>query len=480
MVVLRYLFWLTVLVLSCGTSLAQERGTEFLGMFVQGQRVGYVSSTSIDLPEGRKTVSGTYLNAKILGFDTKLIITSEAISSKSGRLMAQKFLVESGGRTQTVSAKFGEKEIEVVREADGKTENRTLKIPDGALIVDDSLLTDYSKGAPEVGSKMVYYVLDPMALVLVRNEVEFKGKQTFVIDNEIREGYLVFIKEPRGSTSLYVNSSGKLLYGETLLGISFKPISREDALGSSSYAPSIDLATATRNVPEGDVDAPRDVSRLEISLTGKELERLKSDPQQTVKRVSENEIHLTVHPFQADPSKAHLIESVRREVPGYVKPSLYIPSDQDEFVELAKKIVGSEKNSYQAAAKICDFVHRTMRPNAGIGMLRDASEILRTKEGVCRDYSILAATLARAAGLPTKVVTGAVFFEGAFYYHAWIEVWTGIGWQPFDPTLGGSYFDATHIKFVEGNPDQAFLSFTFDGVKIRILNKSYRQGTNKS
>jgi len=43
--------------------------------------------------------------------------------------------------------------------------------------------------------------------------------------------------------------------------------------------------------------------------------------------------------------------------------------------------------------------------------------------------------------------------DGAFYYHAWSEVWLG-QWVAVDPTFHQFPADATHVKFVEGGPEQ--------------------------
>jgi transglutaminase-like putative cysteine protease len=72
---------------------------------------------------------------------------------------------------------------------------------------------------------------------------------------------------------------------------------------------------------------------------------------------------------------------------------------------------------------------------------------------------VLYAALARAAGLPTRMVAGVVYMPGdggtpaAFYYHAWNEVWLG-AWIAVDPTFGQFPADATHVELVEGGPDK--------------------------
>jgi transglutaminase-like putative cysteine protease len=150
-------------------------------------------------------------------------------------------------------------------------------------------------------------------------------------------------------------------------------------------------------------------------------------------------------------------------------PSLNIPSNDPAMKAEVKRILGAETNAADAAAKISKHVFTFMKPNASIGVLRDAREILKSKEGVCRDYATLATTLMRSAGIPTKLVTGAVYSNGGFYYHAWVEAFTGDRWIAFDPTLGGGLADATHVKFAEGNAEDAFITFTLDGAKIEVL-----------
>jgi transglutaminase-like putative cysteine protease len=44
---------------------------------------------------------------------------------------------------------------------------------------------------------------------------------------------------------------------------------------------------------------------------------------------------------------------------------------------------------------------------------------------------------------------GLVYVNGAFYYHAWPEVWLG-RWVAVDPTFGQTPADAAHIRFLVG------------------------------
>ena len=76
---------------------------------------------------------------------------------------------------------------------------------------------------------------------------------------------------------------------------------------------------------------------------------------------------------------------------------------------------------------------------------------------------MLLAALGRAAGIPTRVAIGSVYarqFEGhshVFVPHAWVQAWTGSGWQSFDAAIGT--FDSTHLAFAvsyDGSPANHF------------------------
>ena len=64
--------------------------------------------------------------------------------------------------------------------------------------------------------------------------------------------------------------------------------------------------------------------------------------------------------------------------------------------------------------------------------LPSAREVLRTKVGDCNEHTALYVAMARALGIPARIAVGLVYIHGAFYYHAWPEVYLdeGIGPRP--------------------------------------------------
>jgi transglutaminase-like putative cysteine protease len=122
----------------------------------------------------------------------------------------------------------------------------------------------------------------------------------------------------------------------------------------------------------------------------------------------------------------------------------------------------------KATRSIHQYVHTNMKTNAGMGVLRNAEQVLGSMEGVCRDHAILATTLFRAANIPARLVGGMIYSDGAFYYHAWTEIWDGSQWVGVDTTLPEMPISAVHLKLASGNVDKAF-SFKFlADTKIKV------------
>ena len=76
---------------------------------------------------------------------------------------------------------------------------------------------------------------------------------------------------------------------------------------------------------------------------------------------------------------------------------------------------------------------------------------------------------ARAAGVPTRLASGLVSWDGTFYYHAWCEVWDGARWIGVDSTTADKQLAANHVKLSDGDVERAF-TFTFlDRAKVEVL-----------
>jgi hypothetical protein len=268
---------------------------------------------------------------------------------------------------------------------------------------------------------------------------------------------------------VYVDRAGNLVHAEGPMGIEMKPIGRIEALGkSAAYSPSVDLAFATSLKTDKPIVDPAHVKELKLRISGRNLREIPGGEYQDVSQDGDAWV-VDIHPPQIDADPGLGIWEARKQKPEWARPTMNMPSDAPKFLALAKQITEKKTDVHSAAFAIRNFVYQTMKPNAGIGVLRDATEVLTTKEGVCRDYAVLTVTLLRAAGIPARLASGIVNWDGTFYYHAWAEAWDGKHWIGIDSTSDDNQISAAHVKLGEGNVESAF-SFTFlDRAKIAVL-----------
>jgi len=144
----------------------------------------------------------------------------------------------------------------------------------------------------------------------------------------------------------------------------------------------------------------------------------------------------------------------------------------------AVSLKGSETNLAALAKKTRDWVHAQMTPDLSLAVLRNASDIIKNRRGVCRDYAILYTSLARLEGVPTRYCVGIVSSEGKFFYHAWAESYLGTsrGWVAVDSMMAGDFVDATHVALERGDPESLFnISKTVGNIKIKVIEADVKQ-----
>jgi hypothetical protein len=459
---MKRLFIFTVAASSCFGSAAPT----YLGLYLQGHKIGYSSFVAVPAnwhgQKAERSDSRTVMDMGLLGTPLHMQIDSQTFTSAGQGVLEMKFDMESEGRKQLLDAEFSDKEVKLAIDNSGNKSIRVLPRPKGAIVDDPIQLV--LKG----DKKATCYVLDPTTASFVLNQVHLVGSKTIKKNGKSVEVKIVQIDDPRASEKVYVSGKGDVVRAEGPMGIVMLPESAREAMSvPAKYSPDVDLAYSSCIVPTGRLDDPVHAKSLEIQLRGANLSNIPSEEGQVVAH-SPSGWTIEVQPHQIGDGSSIVEAAV--EKPQFVTPDLDMPSNHSEFKSLAKKIIGSENQVEPASLLIKGWVYEHMRPNAGIGVLRDAAEVLKSKEGVCRDYAILTGTLLRAAGIPARLASGLVDWDGTFYYHAWNEIWNGHHWEGIDSTTPDQDFSATHIKLAEGTVSQTFTFAVLDGVKIHILS----------
>jgi transglutaminase-like putative cysteine protease len=167
----------------------------------------------------------------------------------------------------------------------------------------------------------------------------------------------------------------------------------------------------------------------------------------------------------------------------YLAPEPLIESDAPEIVKEAEHAVEGVTVLRDRAERLTRYVNSILEKKPTVS-LPSAREVLRTRIGDCNEHTALYVAMARAIGIPARIAVGLVYTRGAFYYHAWPEVYLaekdGRGtWLPVDPTLNQFPADSTHVRLVRGGLDkQAAILPLIGKMKMRILRLDLAPNSN--
>jgi hypothetical protein len=134
-------------------------------------------------------------------------------------------------------------------------------------------------------------------------------------------------------------------------------------------------------------------------------------------------------------------------------PNNLIQSDDDEVVALANSVAPDETDPGKLAVVLEKYVKQIVTLKNFSQAFDTAAEVARRREGDCTEHAVLLAALARARGIPARVVIGLVYKADtqSFAYHMWNELWITDRWVPMDATLGRGGIGAAHLKLTDSN-----------------------------
>jgi transglutaminase-like putative cysteine protease len=111
----------------------------------------------------------------------------------------------------------------------------------------------------------------------------------------------------------------------------------------------------------------------------------------------------------------------------------------DQMVDIAWQLFGTTPKNWTRVQAICEFVHHHITFDyLRASSTRTAYQAYGEKVGVCRDFTHLAITFCRCMNIPARYCTGylgdiGVPPAGPMDFSAWMEVYLGDRWYPFDP-----------------------------------------------
>ena len=316
----------------------------------------------------------------------------------------------------------------------------------------------------ETGKKFLFNTFDPSTLSQQITTVVIEGREKIRVGNHTEPAIRLRQSFHGISVVSWVDGQGRTLKEESPAGLSLVRQEVQEAKSLPAHAVSLDIVAQTAIPVAKYITDAQSRTDIQFKLGGVNLanfplnggrQKLESD-RLDIRLEDLKRLNVPKIPVRG----AHLAS--------YVQPTPFLQSDHPSIVALAAKIVSGETDAYKAALKIKDWVYREIAKEPTVS-IPNALEVLRTKKGDCNEHTVLFNALARAAGIPAKTVVGVVYLRGAFYYHAWSEIWLG-DWVSLDSVLNQFPADVTHIKFLEGEIDRQIDILQLIGnLKIEVL-----------
>jgi transglutaminase-like putative cysteine protease len=401
--------------------------------------------------DGYRYVSEATIQISFLG--SKATAATQYMEAKVDRnYLAQSYLGVfniNGSRTQ-IKAEFSNEEVKVVTlTADGKETVKIQKITQPLYFASSYLDFFLKKGALKVGATAKSNIWDIGSLAPLEYSITVNEKTSYRYNRKKLTVFKITEKSNHEVQSL-IDKKGNYYSGyDSKLDISFRRVKKGQIPELKTMNLNALLVPGNRrvNFPFRSISSKIKV-KWGTSLKLKEFEfndnRQKLISHQSV--AAKQEAILEIKRERRDFSEKVVLPLKEPALAPYLADVQYITPSAPAVQKLSRQILNGETDGWRATQKLTKWVFEYIKP-AMIPETLTTKQILEGKTGKCVEYAVLFAALARAAGLPTRVVLGERYQDNVWIGHLWNEVWLG-EWVAIDASHNQVAPDALLLKFI--------------------------------
>lgn len=448
----------------------------WFGIYVDGERVGFYRQTIAESPEGYRIEGDGSVRVKVMGFSREA--SSREIYQVSKSLALRTFDVEQtvNGVLSHVSGRVNDTLLRVKVETNGTTTEKQLKIR--GEVFPGPVLNIYPLMRPIAANKFFkIQTFDPEEITVKDVKISVLGEEKTPEGQpalKLRNTLYPFV-----NNDIWVDAQGNTLYESVREGLvttrSESPKALAGFVGTLAISRK-DLIydfSLVRAEPPLKEQAKLKGLAVEISGWNDDLPLMQGGGQ-VMEKVAAGRV--TVRTGSAVPPlpEAPAAPAVDTATDSYLKAAEKIEADAPEIAARAKEIAAGKNGPEDVARALAAWTADWLKDSVDDGGGAVAS--LRSRKGNCQTHARLYTALARAAGIPTRFVSGLVALEGkGFLYHSWAESLLSGRWTAVDPTYNQLPADVTHLKFFEGHTpdDMAPIIAIIGRIRIAVLEAKY-------
>ncbi len=448
---------------------------QWRGIYYRGEKIGFTVEQTTARDDGFELKEDGRLQMTLLGASTAVHVKSVARVDQTFALRSFSFSLDPGTGPTEVSGTLDGRRLDLVVKttAGERRETRQLEEPPALSL---NLPRQLAARGLAAGQSLEVSVFDPATLRNAPMRLEVQAREIVQAAGRPVPAFRVEGRFAGIVTKTWITDVGEVVREESPMGLLIVRETPERAqMLAVPGSVQVDLLEAAAIVPTPPraIDEPTAVQRLRLRLTGAELAGLdlQGAGQTAEGNVFEIRDARTLRASADDPPTA-------RET----SPEPSLESDAPEIQAEARKAVADAILPRPKAERLVRYVHALLEKKPTVS-LPSALEVLKTRVGDCNEHTALYVAMARSVGVPARVTVGLVYLRGAFYYHAWPEVYAAEGpgrgvWLPVDPTLNQFPADATHLRLAQGGLDrQAAILGLVGNARIEILDVQERVGS---
>lgn len=425
-----------------------QLGEEWMGLYFKGARVGLMRVEKSARGEGFRYEMETRVRLQGLGQVAPLEVRVGAELDRLLVLQRFDFALDAGAAKFAGQGTVRGSVVEMVVETGGETVRREVALA-SPPVLRANLGPLLSRGGLEAGRRARFHVFDPMTQSDQPVDVEVLGPDSVLVFD--REVAATRIRMRAGGLVLdgWINERGEMLRQELGLGLVAVRETEEQARFAWAAAGrgGADLVAATRVPVAGLAGSVAGQSVLRLRVGGVDLAGFELGDRR--QRLDGDVLTIEREGVGAGLARPVALAPVGPAPAGSLAADALVQSDHPRIRAAAAAMVGEGDDTVTAARSIARWVHGHLKRRSVAGV-PSALETLQRRVGDCNEHSTLFAALARSVGVPTRIVVGLVYVDGAFGYHAWNEVLGADGWVSVDATWDQMPVDVGHVAFLRG------------------------------
>jgi len=442
-----------------------ESESNWYGIYMRDKKIGYSQSTTTNLDSQLVCTDRTYLEFTMVG--RRQAINSYSRAVVDSRMNLQSFIFTLSGQDTDfgVRGRVDGEELALTITMAGESRGEIIELDEPIQLPNTVQLLLEEKGF-EPGAKYSTQVFDPSSMKNVPLEIEVVGRESIEFRGTPTE--VTHVRQNMGGLGVdsYFDSEGNLLVERSGMGYRLVLEDESTAAVGDWATQGTDIQKLVAVVPDVSLADARRLARLRIELSGigEDTLVLRGGPQQYEKPI----LDVTIQP-PAPPGPADTLPTSVRDAS--LAPGSFVQSEHPRLLAVASQIIDLQASDVDKIRGILIWLEANIAKKPTFS-IPNTLEVLERRSGDCNEFAVLFASLARAAGIPTRIAMGLVYVEDAFYYHAWCECWLN-DWIPVDPVFGQFPADATHLRFIAGDMDRQVEILPLVGsLGIRVLDSS--------